>query len=212
MYPYTHGARAFNHHHSTKCGQRFAVRVSRTAYCNRSVVLCGNNASDRLHYNMYSVLYGDRQSGVRCPHTRILGVGQPKVDFCSIMHIIMRVHAILTVYVWVLLYVVFRFTLAEWAENFGVLFLIYFQKHLKYARVWYFAPPPQTHIHTRVFDRLILGVIRPLPDSEVEGVRNMLPRPSMQRWVAQNTECMWDVHLQWSTFSKRSLRDFSPPS
>ena len=67
MYPYTHGARAFNRRHSTKCGRRFAVRVSRTAYCNRSVVLCVNNASDRLHYNMYSVLYGDRQSGVRCP-------------------------------------------------------------------------------------------------------------------------------------------------
>ena len=51
--------------------------------------------------------------GCVAPQTKILGVGQPKVDFCSIMHIIMRVHAILTVYVWVLLYVVFRFTLAE---------------------------------------------------------------------------------------------------
>ena len=51
--------------------------------------------------------------GCVAPQTKILGVGQPKVDFCSIMRINMRVHAILTVYVWVLLDVVFRFTLAE---------------------------------------------------------------------------------------------------
>ena len=43
--------------------------------------------------------------------------------------------------------------------------------------------PPHTHIHTRVFDRLILGVIRPLPDSEAQGVRNMLPaHPRKGEW------------------------------
>ena len=57
--------------------------------------------------------------GCVAPHTKILGVGQPKVDFCTIMQIIMRVHTILTVNVWVLLNVVFRFTLAERAKNFG---------------------------------------------------------------------------------------------
>ena len=74
MYPYTHGAR---------------------------VVLCGNNASDRLFTicTVFFMVIGNL--GCVAPHTKILGVGQPEVDFCSIMHIIMRVHAILTVYVWV---------------------------------------------------------------------------------------------------------------
>ena len=147
MYPYTYGARAFNHHHSTKCGQRFAVHVSRTAYCNRSVVLCGNNASDCLHYNMYSVLYGDRQSGVRCPPGQNSGSWATKSRFLLDYAYSYARTCDFARYVWVLLYEAFRFTLTEWAENFAVLFLIYYQKHLIYARVWFFARP-HTHTHT----------------------------------------------------------------